>query len=515
MAVTAVSPQDDGTRPPSALQPTTMTLATLHANYLRALGAPLPTSVIETWSVTRDGLTGTLVVTVRGDDKREDEQLGAELHTADGVVGGRSWQQNENGEITYPTGVHRRAEIDAAALRSGAPGVALLGMLAEEPARYVVRVDPPGGRLEYVYFDSSTFLIDQIDEALEGTRVIFTFDGYRNVGGRMVAGHVHTIVARTGIEGDRVLRSSEVDSPPHDDALAMPTPASPLSAAHFPVELPARILSDRIILKTRIKNRPVNLQLDSGASAIAIDTGVIDALGIPKIGASKGTMAGTYSVSQAIVPELQIGDVSLHNVAVYAIPFVELADEHTPVAGLIGFDFLNTAVFKIDYVKGTVTALDPATFTPPSGAFEQDIALDDNVPMLSATIGNATGKTFVLDTGADRSAIYSPFRLAHPDAVADQGLGTRLRDAFPFETQFTGVGGQVTYHPVQVRPFTFGGVTFSSWLFDATYNAASFEGEDNDGLIGQDVLRYFDLYLDYPHSRIYFVPNSRYVDRFG
>ena len=492
-----------------------MTLATLHANYLRALGAPLPTSVIETWSVTRDGLTGTLVVTVRGDDKREDEQLGAELHTADGVVGGRSWQQNENGEITYPTGVHRRAEIDAAALRSGAPGVALLGMLAEEPARYVVRVDPPGGRLEYVYFDSSTFLIDRIDEALQGTRVINTFDNYRSVGGRMVAGHVHTIVARTGIERDRTLQSAEVDITPHDEALAIPTPASPLIVAHFPVELPAQILSDRIILKARIKGRAVNLQLDSGASAIAIDGSVIDALRIPKIGSSKGTMAGTYSLSQAIVPELQLGDLSLHNVAVYAIPFTELADEHTPVAGLIGFDFLDTAVFKIDYVKGSVTALDPATFTAPSGAFEQDVALDDSVPMLSATIGNAIGKAFILDTGADRSAIYSTFRLAHPSAVVDRGLGTRLRDAFPFETQFYGVGGQVAYHPVQVQPFAFGGVTFSSWLFDATYDAASFEGEDEDGLIGQDVLRYFDVYLDYPHSRIYFVPNTRYTDRFG
>jgi hypothetical protein len=436
-------------------------------------------------------------------------------HTAEGVLGGRSWRQNENGEIIYPCGVHRRDKIDTSAISSASSGVTLLGELADEPSSYVVRVDPPGGRLEYVYFDSSTFLIDRIDEALEGTRAILVFEDYRSVGGRMVAGHVHTIVARTGIERDRTLQSAEVDRPPNDEALAIPTPASPLSVAHFPVELPARIISDRIILKTRIKGRAINLQLDSGASAIAIDSGVIGALGIPKIGTSKGTMAGTYSLSQAIVPELQLGDLSLHNVAVYAIPFTEFADEHTPVAGLIGFDFLDTAVFKIDYVKGTVTALDPATFAAPSGAFEQAVALDDSVPMLSATIGNAIGKTFILDTGADRSAIYSSFRLAHPGAVVDRGLGTRLRDAFPFETQFYGVGGQVAYHPVQVQPFTFGGVTFSSWLFDATYDAASFEGEDEDGLIGQDVLRYFDVYLDYPHSRIYFVPNSRYTDRFG
>lgn len=492
-----------------------MTLATLHANYLRALGSPPPSSITETWQVTRDGLTGTLVITRRDNDEREDQQLGGKLHTAGGVFEGRAWRQNENGEITYPSGVHKRDEIDAAALHAGGPGVTLLGTLATDPPSYIVRLDPPGGRLEYVYFDASTFLVTRIDEAFDGTRYILTFDRYRDVGGRMTAGHVHTLVARTGVERDRTLQSADVEARPQDAAVAMPTPASPLSVAHFPVELPARILSDRIILETHIKGRAVNLQLDSGASAIAIATSVLDALNIPKIGTSVATMAGTYTVSHAIVPELEIGDMTLRNVAVDAIPFVELADDHTPVAGLVGFDFLDTAVFKIDYVKGTVTALDPTTFTPPSNAVSENIALDDDVPMLGATIGNAVGKTFVLDTGADRSAIYSAFRRAHPQAVADQGLGTRMRDAFPFEMQFSGVGGRVSYDPVQVQPFSFGGVTFSSWLFDATYDAASFEGEDEDGLIGQDVLRYFDVYLDYPHGRVYFVPNSRYTDRFG
>jgi hypothetical protein len=48
-----------------------------------------------------------------------------------------------------------------------------------------------------------------------------------------------------------------------------------------------------------------------------------------------------------------------------------------------------------------------------------------------------------------------------------------------------------------------------------TQNPNAFNQEDYDGLIGQDVLRNFDLYFDYAHSKIYIVPNERYRNRWG
>ena len=46
-----------------------------------------------------------------------------------------------------------------------------------------------------------------------------------------------------------------------------------------------------------------------------------------------------------------------------------------------------------------------------------------------------------------------------------------------------------------------------------TQNAKAFESDDEDGLIGQDFLRNFEVYLDYPHSRIWLVPNERFKAR--
>lgn len=78
-----------------------------------------------------------------------------------------------------------------------------------------------------------------------------------------------------------------------------------------------------------------------------------------------------------------------------------------------------------------------------------------------------------------------------------------------------GVGGSIQVSHIQVPSLKIGSVVFPRWLFSVTRDAPSFEGEDYDGLIGQDVLRNFDLYLDYPGMKIYLVPNDRYHARWG
>ena len=156
-----------------------------------------------------------------------------------------------------------------------------------------------------------------------------------------------------------------------------------------------------------------------------------------------------------------------------------------------------------------------AANVPPSGATALPIALDDDVPMIDAGIAKAIGHLFILDTGADRSALFTSFVSAHPDDVVDLGLGDRELEQYPFVTDFQGVGGLVKYRPLQVGPFTFAGYVFPKWMFTGTHGAPSFEGDDFDGLVGQDVLRNFDVYLDYAHEKIWLVPNARYNARWG
>lgn len=509
------------TLPPFPLTPTQMTLARLVALHAKAIGKLKPgiaKTRTETWMYQEGDLKGAITRAYSGKDEREDVTLGP-FHYASGKAGGQEWEQNENGLIHMLSGVHQRDELNrkalAHALQTGS-GVKVLGEAANPSPAYVVQVWPSGGRAEYLFFDKSTYLVVRSESAVEEERVITTYSDFRNTDGLTEAWHIHTSNGRAGDDTDSQLQTLQNGAAVDAAKFAIPADLrNPVTLGSPRVALPVSILSDRIILKTRIGGRKVDFQLDSGASGILLDRSVAEALKIPLYGKLTEVTAGSYLVSRAIVPTITIGDATLDNIAVETAPFHWFESDGTPIAGLMGYDFIDSCVIHVDYLNGNVEAIAPASFSAPAGAITLPIRLDDQVPVITAHIGASTGDHFILDTGADRSLLFSEFVTAHPADTVDQGLGEEITDSFPFVQESAGVGGDIRIRPVQVSGLGLGGLNFPRWLFDVTQELNAFSQEDYDGLIGQDVLRNFDLYLDYHHNAIYLVPNDRYRQRWG
>jgi hypothetical protein len=70
----------------------------------------------------------------------------------------------------------------------------------------------------------------------------------------------------------------------------------------------------------------------------------------------------------------------------------------------------------------------------------------------------------------------------------------------------SGVGGEIPETVTQVASYHFGHVNFTDFLLVRTHGHTAFEGEDQDGLVGFDVLRYFSVTLDYRNGEIYLQP---------
>lgn len=503
--------------PATVVIPAHVTLKQVFDGHRRAVHAmKQPKSTIETWDYSAGQLSGTQVEYRAGDDYREDTTLGPFVES-EGSYRGHRWDRNANGLTVQMTDLHQRDNVDEHALSSwGKPqsGVTLIGESAQ-PHAYVVRVSPKGGRLEYRFYDTSTFLLVRTEKIVEDRRVVTEYDDYRTVNGIRRPWHVHSSDGRPYNEFDWTLRAVQDD--PVIDVSKFTAPAS-AQLVHFSSArstLPATISDDRIIVTVQMAGRKVNLQLDSGAAQILLDRSVVDALKFPSYGKTTQTTAGSYTATRTIVPQMRIGDAVMENVAVTSAPFERWGDPKTPIAGLLGYDFISGTVVHIDYEHGNVEALSPDGFTPPEGSIVLPVRLDDRVPVVSVNLGNLRAEHFILDTGADRSLIFSSFADAHLDELRDQGLGTQYDEAYPFFNRMLGVGGEVKTTHLQVPALTFGSAKFSKMLFIVSHDAAAFESEDFDGLLGQDVLRNFDVYLDYPHLRVCLVPNSRYRARWG
>ncbi len=507
---------DDGSAPPTGIVPTKTTLAfvlALHRQYVGYLAPGTAQTLVEQWTIHLYGQNGMQQSAQSGADFRHDITLGP-LHSANGALAGKGWHQNQNGEVVVEHGLHHLDAISATALRTGGAGVTLLGTVTLPVNAYVVKVAPTGGRLEYIFYNRKTGAEVRVERARRGRRYVTTYDDYRTTSGLTEAWHIHGSDGRPENDSDYTLTSLEIGKPVAASRIAVPVATSPVSLAGPVASIPISLYGDRIIIPVKMGGHTVDFQLDSGASGIVLDSSIVGALKLKTYGAGIGDTAGSYQEGSAVIPQATFGGVTLTNVVVDSAPFTTWA-AGKPVAGLMGFDFIDGAVLHIDYLHGTLDAYDPKTFTPPTGAMALPIALDDDVPLITAGIAKAIGHLFILDTGADRSALFSQFIASHPSDVTDLGLGDQMIASFPFVTDLNGVGGTVKYRPLQVGPFSFAGYVFPKWLFSGTHDAPAFEGDDFDGLIGQDVLRNFDVYLDYAHEKVWLVPNERYTSRWG
>ncbi len=505
--------------PPAGLTATKMTLARLFQLHRVALGVlppSTPKTSIEHWKYSAEGLSGTQVRYVSGADVREDDVLGP-FQSSFGELRGQKWRQNENGLTLMLHGVHKEADINAAALRDFAknrPSVKLVGETAQPVSAYVVEINPPGGRHEWVFYDKSSLLIARKEAIWEDQRVVTTYDDFRATNGVTQPWHIHMTDGRSYNDEDLALQVLEVGVPLDPSKVSIPTDRRSVYAMPADkVALTATIIADQVVLPVKINGHTENFQLDSGASGIVIDHDVARDIGLKNYGRTTGATAGTYVMSRTVIPQATLGEIQVNDLVVETLPFDAMLDAKTRIVGLLGFDFIAGAVIHVDYLHGTVEAINAAKFTTPQKAISVPVALDDGVPFVQATIGSARAEHFIVDTGAFRSALFSSFATKNASAVADQGLGESIEAAFPFVNHITGVGGRSVVRPTQVKDFGFAGLRFPQWLFLASQKAAAFEGEDADGLIGQDFLRNFDLYLDYAHERILLVPNERYYTR--
>lgn len=489
---------------PGGLIASSSTLAHVRALYVRRHERE-PTravTIIEDWRLTQDKLTGSLRLYRLGNDEREVTTFGAWTSEA-GVHAGTRWQQTRNGLTYLYPGVHEeRDALSERALLHDADerDVHLIGESVPYSA-YVVEVNPPGGRHEWVFIDKRSGNVVRREYIEKQRRYTTTYEDYHVYDGFPEASRVRTLDAY-GNERDQVLLSRTVDLTPDPNDVAIPP--SRRTLVEFPygvtiAHLPVRFVDGLLVTHVRIGGHGYDFLLDSGAAGIVIDPAVVDDNHFDTYGSHVGATIGPFSETTTVVPLMQIGALRLQRVVtrVVAVPF--RLDDQTHVAGLIGFDFFADTVVHVDIDHGIVDAIAPGAFHAWSDLSPVALGLDDRTPAVRARVGSALGR-IVLDTGANRSVFTTPFAL-RADVALDPNAAL---------SRFHGMGGTGVAETAHARNFELAGIALSDPVVDVS--SADLGAEDIDGTAGTDVLRSYDLYFDYHGEQLYVRRSHHPVD---
>ena len=268
-----------------------------------------------------------------------------------------------------------------------------------------------------------------------------------------------------------------------------------------------------VLLRGQVEPFPdtLNFILDTGSGGISLDSSTVLEFGLVPVPSTRTIrgIAGIRNVSfihdrQLNLPGLSVLDLDFHVndysilTSIYGIK----------IDGIIGYSFINRYILKLDYDSSKIEVWSKGSIKYPRGGF----LLKPNINMLPIQAARVKddltiNARFLYDMGAGLNMMLST------DFIRDSILFHKKRKFYIKEAE--GMGGKIdmkmtVIKEVKIGPYKFRNVPV--FVFEDLYNITSYP--QLSGLIGNDLLRRFNVIINYGQQEIHLVPNTHYYDPF-
>lgn len=476
--------------------PTQLSAAEILAKADAAGGKLEPGTYVEVRRQEVEAGSRTITTQTHADDWRTTVEGGGYTSTS-GSYQGRRWSADANGIVRLRSGFRASDPNELALQHPDDPQyhVTALGMTQTQPRDYVVDVNPPNGIDVRLYYNAQTFLLDrEVRYERDRYQHVAEYSDYRRYFGTMDPGRVHSYDGRPQNDTVETLVSFERSPAPLDLSIPDSKPLFTLDGT-TPIVLPTKFTPGGIVIQAQIGGRGYDFILDSGASGLFMDPAVAHELGLTPAGEAITTVGGGDVDERSVrVPLMSIGPLQMHNVA-FTTASYGYQVRGTRVIGLIGFDFIASAITEIDFKAKTLTLYPRSAFVGNvAGRRALGLDLDDGIPRVKASVEDVPGN-FLVDTGAFMTLAYRDYVSKLPSSPRD-----------PYTTQIDTVGGPINVVVLHLSDFTFGGIDFRS-VDVVEPTQSTFDIMDYDGIIGRDALSAYRVTFDYADGIIFLSDN--------
>lgn len=283
--------------------------------------------------------------------------------------------------------------------------------------------------------------------------------------------------------------------------------------------LPFKFVKNLIIIPVIINGKgPYNFVLDTGVGlCIITDPALIDTLKPKYLRKILITGFGEGGdLTAFVIPSMQF---KIGNTVAQALPSAILAKDAfdlssfagMPVHGLIGYEFFNSFVVRINYLTRHITLYrHHSAFILKKGT-RIPISIEERKPYVSSEIGitedNKITAKLIIDTGAGHPISLEtnagiPFEIPNVNIPANLGIG---------------LNGPINGYLGRIKSLKLGKFELKDVLtaFPDYKDAASKVNTiSRTGNMGNSILRRFEIVFDYNRSAMYLKPNSSLKEKF-
>lgn len=270
------------------------------------------------------------------------------------------------------------------------------------------------------------------------------------------------------------------------------------------VNVPFKMIRNMVIIKLKINNNgPYNFILDTGVGFMVItDPTMVDSLHITDRRTLKlGGLGDGDDFDAFYTDPLNIEIPGINSVGVSAAIFKK---DHfglsnyagMPIHGLLGYEFFNRLVVKINFNDSTLTAYRPGKLKAPKKYEALPISIEDNKPYLKTCV------RFCDDSERECKLIV--------DIGAGHSLSLDDKDINPWPTYKAiaanlgmGLTGPIKGEISRVKQLSLGKYELQNVLSSFPDRSNKTILNERDGNLGMEALKRFTLIFDYSNNTLY------------
>ncbi|RYF90297.1 MAG: PDZ domain-containing protein [Chitinophagaceae bacterium] len=268
-----------------------------------------------------------------------------------------------------------------------------------------------------------------------------------------------------------------------------------------------------MVIKARYENIKDSLQfiLDTGSGGISLDSTTCDVYGL--VGRKTDTtitgIGGKRKVSFLFNKKLQMPGLVLDSLNFHINNYEILTSVYgEKIDGIIGYSFFSRYIVNINFDTHMLEVYAPGKMQYPEGGHILRPAFT-SLPIQYAQVKDSRklAHHFYFDTGAGLCVLLSD-RYVSDSAVI-------LKRRKPRLTQAEGMAGRVQMRLTVIKQFKVGPYRFHNvptHLYKDDYNVLSYPFVA--GLLGNDLLRRFNMTINYGQREIHLLPNKHFNEPF-
>lgn len=254
----------------------------------------------------------------------------------------------------------------------------------------------------------------------------------------------------------------------------------------------------------------LNFIFDTGTTGATIDSATAEKIGISKDNryqVNVGGIAGNQTNTIALKQNLKLGGVNMSGINLVLSDLGTLSKIlGRRLDGLVGYEVMNKYVTQIDFdhkqllLFNGIKEVDTTGYTGIPFQFNKDVL----IPRFPITITLTNGESFtgraMFDTGNAFSLIVSaPYSKFH-------NLNAKLGETFPA----WGLNASAPDQVAMIKSMSFNGFEFGNMTIRLTANEKAEPKDGYLGILGIEIIKRFNVILDYANKKIYLKPNASF-----